>query len=76
MCYVGQTYHKDMLWGRRIQYWDMTSQIFGQNISFLVNCKVILVYIGRQSYQQLQDDNIIYWKMKNNLTTGSWQDNI
>ncbi len=49
----------------------MTSQIFWQNIAILVNSRVILVYIGRWSYQQLQDDNKIIWKMKNNLTTGT-----
>ncbi len=65
-----------MFWDRRIQCWDMTSQIFGQNVAFLVNYKVILEYIGRRSYQQLQDDNKIFWKMKNDLTNRAWQDNI
>jgi hypothetical protein len=38
--------------------------------------KVILVYIGRWSYRRFQDDNKVFQKMKNDLTTGTWQDDI
>ncbi len=37
---------------------------------------MILVYLGRWSYGRFQDDNHIFYKMKNDLTTGTWQDNI
>ncbi len=37
---------------------------------------MILVYLGRWSYGRFQDDNNIFYKMKNDLTTGTWQDNI
>ncbi len=37
---------------------------------------MILVYLGRWSYRKFQDDNNIFYKMKNDLTTGTWQDNI
>ncbi len=37
---------------------------------------MILVYLGRLSYGRFQDDNNIFYKMKNDLTTGTWQDNI
>jgi hypothetical protein len=37
---------------------------------------MILVYLGRWSYGTFQDDNNIFYKMKNNLTTGTWQDDI
>ncbi len=37
---------------------------------------MILVYLGRWSYRRFKDDNNIFYKMKNDLTTGTWQDNI
>ncbi len=37
---------------------------------------MILVYLGRWSYGRFQDDNNIFFKMKNDLTTGTWQDDI
>ncbi len=37
---------------------------------------MILVYLGRWSYGRFKDDNNIFFKMKNDLTTGTWQDNI
>jgi hypothetical protein len=43
---------------------------------FLGYWKVILVHIRRWSYGTFQDDNNIFHKMKNDLTTGTWQDNI
>jgi hypothetical protein len=43
---------------------------------FLGYWKVILVYIGRWSYGRFQDDNKVFQKMKNDLTTGTWQDDI
>jgi hypothetical protein len=49
----------------------------GQNkVTFLGFWKVILVYIGRWSYGRFQDDNKVFQKMKNDLTTGTWQDDI
>ncbi len=55
---------------------DVTSQFFGWNIAFLFNHKLILVNIRRWSYQQLQDDNKLFWKMKNDLTAGTWKEDI
>jgi hypothetical protein len=43
---------------------------------FLGYWKVIKVQIRRWSYGRFQDDNNIFHKMKNDLTTGTWQDNI
>ncbi len=37
---------------------------------------MILVYLGRWSYGRFKDDNNIFYKMKNDQTTGTWQDNI
>ncbi len=37
---------------------------------------MILVYLRRWSYGRFQDDNNIFYKMKNDLTTGTWQDDI
>ncbi len=37
---------------------------------------VILVYIWRWSYGRFQDDNNIFHKMKNDLTNGTWQDDM
>ncbi len=37
---------------------------------------MILVYLGRWSYGRFQDDNNIFYKIKNDLTTQTWQDNI
>jgi hypothetical protein len=37
---------------------------------------MILVYLGRWSYGRLQEDNNIFYKMKNDLTTRTWQDDI
>ncbi len=37
---------------------------------------MILVYLGRWSYGRFQDDNNIFYKMKSDLTTGTWQDDI
>ncbi len=37
---------------------------------------MILVYKGRWSYGRFHDDNNIFYKMKNDLTTGTWQDDI
>ncbi len=37
---------------------------------------MILVYLGRWSYGRFQDDNNIFYKMKNDLNTGTWQDDI
>ncbi len=37
---------------------------------------MILVYLGRWSYGRFKDYNKIFYKMKNDLTTGTWQDNI
>ncbi len=37
---------------------------------------MILVYLGRWSYGRFWDDNNIFQKMKNDLTTGTWQDDI
>jgi hypothetical protein len=37
---------------------------------------MILVYLGRWSYGRFKDDNNIFYKMKNDLTTGTWQDDI
>ncbi len=37
---------------------------------------MILVYLERWSYERFQDDNNFFFKMKNDLTTGTWQDNI
>ncbi len=37
---------------------------------------MILVYLGRWSYGWFKDDNNIFHKMKNDLTTGTWQVNI
>ncbi len=41
---------------------------------FLGYWKVILVYIGRWSYGRFGDENKVFQKMKNDLTTGTWQD--
>ncbi len=38
--------------------------------------KVILVHIRRWSHGTFQDDNNIFHKIKNDLATGTWQDNI
>ncbi len=43
---------------------------------FLGYWKMILVYIGRWSYGRFWDDNKVFQKMKHDLTTGTWQDNI
>ncbi len=37
---------------------------------------MILVYFGRWSYERFQDDNNIFFKMKSDLTTRTWQDDI
>ncbi len=37
---------------------------------------MILVYLERWSYGRFKDDNKIFYKMKNDLTTGTWQDDI
>jgi hypothetical protein len=37
---------------------------------------MILVYLGRWSYGRFKDDNNIFYKMKNDQTTGTWQDDI
>ncbi len=37
---------------------------------------MILVYLGRWSYGRFKDDNNIYYRMKHDLTTGTWQGNI
>ncbi len=37
---------------------------------------MILVYLGRQSYEKFQNENNIFYKMKNDLSTGTWQDDI
>jgi hypothetical protein len=37
---------------------------------------MILVYLGRWSYGRFKDDNNIFYKMKNDLTTGTWQDDV
>ncbi len=37
---------------------------------------MILVYLGRWSYGRFQDDNNIFYKMENDLTIGTWQDDI
>ncbi len=37
---------------------------------------MILVHLARWSYERLQDDNNIFYKIKNDLTTGTWQDDI
>ncbi len=37
---------------------------------------MILVYLGRWSYGRFKDDNNIFYKMKNDLTTRTWQDDI
>ncbi len=47
-----------------------------KQVTFLGHWKVILVYIGRWSYGHFQDDNKVFQKMKNDLTTGTWQDDI
>ncbi len=47
-------------WDRRSLYWDITRWIMGQN-------KVTFGANGRCN---------IFYKMKNDLTTGTWQDNI
>ncbi len=43
---------------------------------FLGQWKMILVYLGRWSYGRFKDDNNIFYKMKNDLTTGTWQEDI
>ncbi len=43
---------------------------------FLGYWKVILVHIRRWSHGTFQDDNNIFHKMKNDLATGTWQDDI
>ncbi len=43
---------------------------------FLQYWKVIWVHIRRWSYGRFRHDNNIFHKMKNDLTTGTWQDNI
>ena len=43
---------------------------------FLGKWKMILVYLERCSYGRFKDDNNIFYKMKNDLTTGTWQDDI
>ncbi len=64
-------------WDRRSWYWDITRWIMGQNkVIFLGYWKVILVHIRRWSHGTFQDDNKIFHKMKNDLTTRTWQDNI
>ncbi len=37
---------------------------------------MILVYLGRWSYGRFKDYNNIFYKIKNDLTTGTWQDDI
>jgi hypothetical protein len=43
---------------------------------FLGYWNVILVILGSWAYGNFYDDNNIFHKMKNDLTTGTWQDNI
>ncbi len=43
---------------------------------FLGYWKVILVHIRRWSHGTFKDDNNIFHKMKNDLTIGTWQDDI
>ncbi len=37
---------------------------------------MMLLYLEGWSYGRIKDDNNIFHKMKNDLTTGIWQDNI
>jgi hypothetical protein len=37
---------------------------------------MILIYLGRGTYGRFKDDTNIFYKMKNDLTTGTWQDDI
>ncbi len=37
---------------------------------------MILVYLGRWSYGRFKDANNIFYKMKNDLITGTWQDDF
>ncbi len=43
---------------------------------FLGWWKMIFVYLGRWSYGRFKDDNNIFYKMKHDLTNGTWQDDI
>ncbi len=40
---------------------------------FLGYWRIILVYLGRWSYGRFQDNNNIFYRMKNDLTTGTHQ---
>ncbi len=69
--------HNDVtFWDRRSWYWDITRWIMGQNKVIFWDWKIILVHIRRWSNGTFQDDNNIFHKMKNDLTTDTWQDNI
>ncbi len=70
--------HYDVIfWDRRSWYWYITRWIMGQNkVNFLGYWKVILVHIWRWPHGTFQDDNNIFHKMKNDLTTGTWQVDI
>ncbi len=64
-------------WNRRSWYWDITRWIMGKKQGhFLRYWKMILVYLRRWSYGRFKDGNNICNKMKNDLTTGTWQDDI
>ncbi len=43
---------------------------------FLGYWKMKLVYLGRRSYGRFYDDNNIFYKMTNDLITGTWKDDI
>jgi hypothetical protein len=51
------------------ELWDKLRSLFGI-------LEVIIVYLERWSYGRYWDDNKVFWKMKNDLTTGTWQDDI
>jgi hypothetical protein len=63
-------------WDRRSWYWVIIRWTMRQNRSLFGNWKVILVYIRRWSYGRFRDANKVFKNMKNDLTTGTWQDNI
>ncbi len=60
---------------RRSWYRVITRWIMGQNeVTFLGYWKVM--YIGRWSYGRVWDDNKVFQKIRIDLTTKTWQDNI
>jgi hypothetical protein len=51
------------------EFWDKTRSLFG-----MLEGDISIYW--KVTYGRFQDDNKVFQKMKNDLTTGTWQENI